>query len=71
MIDVIVFAADSGCTDVDCHNHGTCVILPSGQAQCQCNDPRYTHSSGAGVPPGDCADETQNGVTCHNGGSCV
>ena len=61
----------TGCANADCHEHGSCIEMENGQAMCVCDHSRWTHSSGAAVPPGDCADETQNGVTCHNGASCV
>ena len=65
----LFLCADTGCQNVDCHGHGRCVILEGDVAMCQCYDNRYGHASAAA--PGDCSVETQNSVSCQNGGSCM
>ena len=57
---------------VDCHGHGRCVIQPSGDPMCVCDQSRFTHSNGA-PDAGDCAVEVcgTSGLECQHGGSCV
>ena len=58
--------------NVDCHEHGSCVIRNDGEPFCVCRHTRWTHSQES-LPYGDCAVETcaDDSTVCHNGGSCM
>ena len=69
-LQLLLYLPVATCVNVVCHEQGVCNVQ-NGVAQCVCSDPRWTHSDAISNPPGDCAEETVNGVTCHHGGSCV
>lgn len=73
IIKIMFYRLDALCSDnnVDCHDHGDCVIRNDGQPYCVCRHSRWTHSADA-PDQGDCSVETcADGSVCQNGGSCT